>query len=777
MRAEKLIYITKGSKIVLKDKAYCYTYAFFSLERPGIYLYTYAYEENERWCTYRKDYSLESWTDTDTVFDGQNLPPEEEGYICIYAKLKKDVEKVGGAETAGTDTERVTMEKAEAVSGNAALGRSGQGQNVLQEWQSVIAVSGGIEEKDALLKKERDFLSRADVQEEISKTVRTIEEKRTEDSLVFTLLADTHYVRNGNWETCAATIEAVNDCVKPDGVIHLGDLTDGILDKDTCREYSHRVLDRIIGWEKPFYLTIGNHDANYFKNNPNKLSESEQYSCYLKDIVSGNLSEGQLWYDVDFPEQRLTFLFLHSYDNEQKLRYGFPQEELDWVKKRLQRVPEDYQLVLFSHEAPLARLDYWASEVRNGEKLTELLDAWNREHDSHILAFIHGHTHADYIYRERTFPIISVGCSKIEYFEGKKPEGAVKPVRIEGEVSQELWDTMIIDTKQRKIDFVRFGAGSDRSTKEERKVKIWAHRGASGYAPENTLEAFALAQEMGADGVELDVQFTKDRQLVVIHDERIDRVSDGSGYVSDYTLEELRKFNFNRAQPSCTHADIPTLREVLELLASTPLTVNIELKTGVNFYPGIERETVKLVSEMGMGERVIYSSFNHESVMRVKEVAPGAQTGFLYCDGTLAMAAYAKAHGVTALHPALYLVKQPGFPEACRENGIRLHVWTVNDADAIEQMVQTGADAVITNYPDQAYEIIHGRKPKVTKESLLQKQAAQDAPTGADTDHNEGAEKDRRKNGLLHLAGVGYSKVRKVFVAIDRVVQRAAGKQ
>ena len=162
--------------------------------------------------------------------------------------------------------------------------------------------------------------------------------------------------------------------------------------------------------------------------------------------------------------------------------------------------------------------------------------------------------------------------------------------------------------------------------------------------------------------------------------------------------------------------------------------------------------------------------------MRVKELAPGAQTGFLYCDGTLAMAAYATAHGVTALHPALYLVKQPGFPEACRENGIRLHVWTVNDRDSIEQMVQTGADAVITNYPDQAYEIIHGRKPKVTKESLLQKQAAQEDSPATDAEHNDDVQKGRKKNGLLHLAGLGYSKVRKVFVAIDRIVQRAAGK-
>ena len=77
------------------------------------------------------------------------------------------------------------------------------------------------------------------------------------------------------------------------------------------------------------------------------------------------------------------------------------------------------------------------------------------------------------------------------------------------------------------------------------KTRIWAHRGASGYAPENTLEAFKLAIDEKADGIELDVQLTKDKELVVIHDEKIDRSSNGMGYVKDYTLDELKKFNFN----------------------------------------------------------------------------------------------------------------------------------------------------------------------------------------------------------------------------------------
>jgi len=109
-------------------------------------------------------------------------------------------------------------------------------------------------------------------------------------------------------------------------------------------------------------------------------------------------------------------------------------------------------------------------------------------------------------------------------------------------------------------------------------LKVWAHRGASGYAPENTLPAFALAVEQGADGVELDIQLTKDGQIVVIHDETIDRVSNGSGWVKDYTLSQLKKFNFNKTFPEYGFVTIPTLEEVYDLLKDTGLTVNVELK-------------------------------------------------------------------------------------------------------------------------------------------------------------------------------------------------------
>ena len=95
------------------------------------------------------------------------------------------------------------------------------------------------------------------------------------------------------------------------------------------------------------------------------------------------------------------------------------------------------------------------------------------------------------------------------------------------------------------------------------RTLVWGHRGASGYAPENTIPAFEKAVELGADGIELDVQLTKDGELVVIHDETIDRVSDGSGWGKDFTYAKLIKHNFNRTHPEYEHAQIPTLEETL----------------------------------------------------------------------------------------------------------------------------------------------------------------------------------------------------------------------
>lgn len=237
------------------------------------------------------------------------------------------------------------------------------------------------------------------------------------------------------------------------------------------------------------------------------------------------------------------------------------------------------------------------------------------------------------------------------------------------------------------------------------KTKIFAHRGASQYAPENTLEAFVLAHKQGADGIELDVQLSKDGEIMVIHDETIDRVSNGKGAVRDYTLEELRKFSYDNQMEGYEGVRIPTLREVLELIKPWEMTVNIELKTGICWYPQIEEKVVRLVQEEKMEDKVIYSSFNHYSISRVQQLASEARTAYLYSDVILDVEAYARKHGVQGLHPALYHVKMADFLKRYLESGLDVRVWTVNEEEDMEQLIQAQVTAVITNKPDTAYEV------------------------------------------------------------------------
>lgn len=236
-------------------------------------------------------------------------------------------------------------------------------------------------------------------------------------------------------------------------------------------------------------------------------------------------------------------------------------------------------------------------------------------------------------------------------------------------------------------------------------TQVFAHRGASQYAPENTIEAFALAIEQGADGIELDVQLTKDGQVVVIHDETIDRVSNGKGTVREYTLDELRQYSFHYKFPQFGKVAIPTLKEVLNIVKTEKTVVNIELKTGIYWYPGIEQKVNGIVKGAGMQKRVIYSSFNHYSVQKIKELDPEAVTAYLYSDVILNIEQYAKDSGVCGLHPAVYHLKMADFLERYLDSGLAVRVWTVNSRSDMRMFIKTGVDAIITNKPDIALRI------------------------------------------------------------------------
>ena len=226
---------------------------------------------------------------------------------------------------------------------------------------------------------------------------------------------------------------------------------------------------------------------------------------------------------------------------------------------------------------------------------------------------------------------------------------------------------------------------------------IWGHRGASGHAPENTLPAFQMAADMGADGVELDVQLTRDGVLAVCHDETIDRTSSGAGWLKDFTFDELRSLDFSNGNAAYEGVKIPAMEEVFDLLAPTGLTINIELKTGIVFYENIEEKILELAARKNWEDRVIYSSFNHYTVRRIKELNPAAKVGLLYADGPIDMPGYGHRLEADALHPAFYNLQYPNYMEDCRRYGLDVNVWTVNSAADLMKCREYGVNAVITN--------------------------------------------------------------------------------
>ena len=234
---------------------------------------------------------------------------------------------------------------------------------------------------------------------------------------------------------------------------------------------------------------------------------------------------------------------------------------------------------------------------------------------------------------------------------------------------------------------------------------IWGHRGASGHAPENTLPAFLMAADMGADGVELDIQQTRDGVIVVCHDETVDRTSNGVGWVKDYSFEEIRRLDFSNGNAAYEGVKIPAMEEVFDLLAPTGLTINIELKTGIVFYGQIEEKILALAKRKGWEDRVIYSSFNHYTVRRITELNPDAKVGLLYGDGPIDMPGYGHRLGADALHPAYYNLFYPDFMEDSRKYGLDVNVWTVNSTEELLQCLKLGVNAVITNYPAKAREV------------------------------------------------------------------------
>ncbi|HVJ47948.1 glycerophosphodiester phosphodiesterase [Desulfitobacterium sp.] len=229
-------------------------------------------------------------------------------------------------------------------------------------------------------------------------------------------------------------------------------------------------------------------------------------------------------------------------------------------------------------------------------------------------------------------------------------------------------------------------------------MKILGHRGAAGTAPENTLFSFAKGLAYGVDGFEFDVQLSRDGAVVICHDERVDRTSDGVGWVKDFTLKELKALNFGVRFG--IQAELPTFEELLELLKGKPLLLNVEIKTGLFDYPGIVDKVIQLLSTYQVLPQSIVSSFEHKTVVEVIQHFPGVQTGLLYASGLINPWDYAQRLGANHLHPHFAFVT-PDLVRQSHAQGIGVNTWTVDEPWAMERVVQAGVDVVISNFPER----------------------------------------------------------------------------
>jgi glycerophosphoryl diester phosphodiesterase len=229
---------------------------------------------------------------------------------------------------------------------------------------------------------------------------------------------------------------------------------------------------------------------------------------------------------------------------------------------------------------------------------------------------------------------------------------------------------------------------------------VLAHRGANRRAPENTLEAFRVAVELGADGVELDVHRTADDGLVVHHD----ATAAGAGLLAGATTAAI-----HAARP-----DIPTLAESLDTCAGRVVNVEIKNLPGDDDFDPDDRAAslvVELLQARHSADDVLVSSFNLDSIDRVHELDPGLPTGFLCFRSLDPLVALQTAHerGHAALHP--FFLSLAGEDAArvvdrARELDVRVNVWTVDDESEIRRLADVGVDAVITDVPDVALRVL-----------------------------------------------------------------------
>jgi len=243
---------------------------------------------------------------------------------------------------------------------------------------------------------------------------------------------------------------------------------------------------------------------------------------------------------------------------------------------------------------------------------------------------------------------------------------------------------------------------------------VVAHRGASAYAPENTLASFELAIDLGADALELDLRQTKDSVLVVLHDDDIDRTTNGRGNVKEFTFSELQKFDAGSwFGKEFSDQKIPSLQEVIDLLDDTTIII-IELKEGNETYPGIEEQVVEIVKQNNIESRTVLKSFDPNVLERLRIIEPSIPLLYVYAV-RIPWLGMIIDRGVTFdsvydldveyLQPHRFFLSK-SFVEDAHAKGFKVISWVVNSTEAINESLDYGVDGIETDYPDEVLELI-----------------------------------------------------------------------
>lgn len=241
----------------------------------------------------------------------------------------------------------------------------------------------------------------------------------------------------------------------------------------------------------------------------------------------------------------------------------------------------------------------------------------------------------------------------------------------------------------------------------KKKPLILAHRGANRYAPQNTIPAFEKAVSLGADGVEFDVQMTRDGVLVVCHNFTVDATSDGTGFISEMEFSELRELDFGSwFSPEFAGTRIPTLEEVLDVVKDMKL-INIEIKRpSIPLRKEVVRKTVETIEKYGIEDRVIVSSFDYCVIDEIKQIAPEIPCGLLYSFRDRGRAgmdhgnyiSMAKLHHAEALHPTYNYIFKPGYRLRCRAHHLEINAWGVKKPEHMKWALKMPVNSIITDY-------------------------------------------------------------------------------